>query len=122
MVAMEDDSYRALDILARALFAQGRPLAVVRESLDRKWRATPEKARPAVQLTDGAYLAIATGDFVSAKKDARALEKLAEDTASELDRRQAATLLVELDGELGEPVLAAQTADAYLHGAPSNRR
>jgi serine/threonine-protein kinase len=114
MVAMEDESYRAHDLLSRALFAEGRSIEVVRESLARKWRATDERVRAATESFDEALLDAALGDFGGAVKNARTLEKLAEDSSNEHDRMRAATLLVALNTEMGDTVGAAQVADAYL--------
>ena len=114
MLAMETVSHRAYEYLAAALFARNAPIDSVREALRLKWRASPEAVRQSVQLADEANLAIATGDFTGALKDAREMESLAEASGNEHERIVAATLRIELHTELGQPIVAAQVADAYL--------
>jgi serine/threonine protein kinase/tetratricopeptide (TPR) repeat protein len=114
MLAMEAVTYRAYDFLATALFARGESIDAVREALRLKWKASSDEERPAVQLSDEANLAIATGDFAAALKDAHDLEGLAEASGNEADRIAAAKLRIELHTELGQPIVAAQVADAYL--------
>jgi len=114
MVSMETVTFRAYDYLATALFARGEPIDAVREALHLKWRASADDVRASVELLDEANLAVATGDFVAALKSAHDLESLAEASGNEEDRVAAATLRIELHTELGQPILAAQVADAYL--------
>jgi serine/threonine-protein kinase len=114
MVAMEDGSYRAHEYLALALFARGRPIDSVRESLARKWKASPERSRSSVVLLDEARLAIALGDFPTAVRSATDLDRLAQAGGTEPDRAAAALLLIDVDSELGDVAGAAQVADAYL--------
>jgi serine/threonine protein kinase len=114
MVAMEGSGRRAYEFLSLALFARGRPLDSVREALRLKWNASAEGARAALQATDEAKLALATGDFVTAQRKAEDLDALAEKTDSEAVRRGAVLLEIELHTELGEVGAAAQVADAYL--------
>ena len=114
MVAMEEQSYRAHDVLALALFARGRPIDAVRESLERKWKASPERTRSSTVLLDETRLALAQGDFAAATKDARDLDRLAQAGGTEQEREAAALLLIDLDTELGDVAGAAQVADAYL--------
>ena len=114
MVAMEEGSYRAHDFLAIALFARGRPVDSVREALARKWRALPEPSRAPVQLLDEVRLAIARGDFAEASKNAGELDRMTQADEALQERAEAATLLVDLDAELGDVTPAARVADAYL--------
>jgi hypothetical protein len=114
MVAIEGASRRAYEFLSVALFARGRPLDAVREALRLKWKASTEATRPIVQASDEAKLAIATGDFAGALKDAAELDALAESTESEPARREAVRLEIDLHDELGERVEAARVADGYL--------
>ena len=114
MVAMEEGSYRAHDFLARALFARGRPVDSVRESLARKWRALPEPSRAPIQLLDEVRFAIARGDFAEASKSAGELDRMTQADEALQERAQAATLLIDLDAELGDFTPAARVADAYL--------
>jgi serine/threonine-protein kinase len=114
MIAMEDGSYRAHEFLARALFARGRSIDAVRESLARKWKASPERSRSSIVLLDEARLAIAQGDFATALKSAADLDRLAQAGGTEQDRGAAALLLIDLESELGDLAGAGQVADAYL--------
>lgn len=112
MVTTEVATPRAYDYLATALFAQGDPVDSVTEALRLKWHASPDGVKEHVTLLDEADLAIATGDFPSAMKDARAMETLAESSGNERSRLSATVLRINLHDELGEPVEAATVADA----------
>jgi serine/threonine protein kinase len=123
MTAMEDESARGYDFLARSLYARGRSLDAVRDALDQKWKATPERARSAIVLRDEALLASATGDFVTALREVGTLDRTAQAGGTEDERRDAALLAIDVDTELGDVQGAAQIADAYLKrlaaGAPA---
>ncbi|MGO8991867.1 MAG: protein kinase domain-containing protein [Polyangiaceae bacterium] len=114
MVAMEEVPFRAYDYLASALFARGGSIDAVNDALQRKWRSVADGARQQMTLLDEAHLAIATGNFASAMKDARELGALAESSGGERDRTTAAILRIDLHTELGETTEAARVADGYL--------
>ncbi len=114
MVTMEERSYRAHDFLALALYARGRPLDAVREALAQKWKACPERSRSGLVSLDEARLAIATGDFATARRYAVDLDRMGQTGGTERDREAAALLLIDIDSELGDTAGAAHAADAYL--------
>jgi hypothetical protein len=117
MVAMEEGSYRAYEFLSLALFARGRPLDSVRETLARKWAATPAPFREKVALLDEARLAVLRGDFAAAARSAEDLDREAGQDGTEKERAGAAALRIDIDDELGDLAAAARVADTYLNRA-----
>ena len=114
MIVIEPSGHRAFDFLARALFARGRPIETVREALRQKWDLYPPGKRAARELYDRAQLDLATGDFVSAERRAKELERLVEAATTDLEHAEAANQLLDVYAETGRTDRAADVADAFL--------
>jgi serine/threonine-protein kinase len=113
VLEMMSPTPRSHDLVARALYANGAPLAAVREALARKWSAAATD-RDQYETDDEVHLAILAGDFGRAER--LELDEMARVERSPLedDHRVAVMALVWIYQEMGEPVRAARLADWYL--------
>ena len=114
LLAYVSPSARTHDLVARALFANGAPVAAVREVLVRKWTATSGEERGAYERDDESHLAILRGDFFAAEKVARESDALVESSADEDDHKNTVLPLVALEREMGKTKEAASLAVHYL--------
>ncbi len=101
-------------LLARALAAQGKPEAAVREALKLRWTALSVAERRRVEPRETISLALLTGDFVTAERLARELEAAAEPSRRESDHGLAARRLAEIYLETGRTAAAGRVAEAFL--------
>src|SRR5262249_8445058 len=70
ILAIDPASGAGHELLAKALYAQGRPIDTVRATLESKWARLPTAARAETELVDRARLAELEGDFARAEKSA----------------------------------------------------
>jgi serine/threonine-protein kinase len=113
-IAKDEDDYYAYKLLARALFAENKPLETVTAALEQKWARLPEARKKRNELGDRALLAIAKGDFDAAEQHLLELERVVAAEPSALPHAEAAERLADLYVETGRPKLAARVATAFL--------
>jgi eukaryotic-like serine/threonine-protein kinase len=101
-------------LLARALAAQGKPEAAVREALKMRWSALPAAERRRVEPEETLSLALYTGDFVGAERLAHDLEAATEQSRRESDHGAVARRLAEIALETGKTPDAGRVAEAFL--------
>ncbi len=116
MLAIDPEDEDGAQVLANALYAQGRPLETAREVLRRAWDRLPAVRRPDVEREDQMHLALLAGDFTAAEGFARASAKDAAASAEMADHGRAARTLVEILVEAGRTKDAAEVAKGYLDG------
>ena len=114
LLELVSPSPRSYDLVARVLFANGAPVAAVREALERKWAAATGDEREEYRADDEIHLAILGGDFVTAERLQLAVAARAERSAEEDEHRNAILPLVALYLEMGQTGQAARVADQYL--------
>jgi serine/threonine-protein kinase len=113
-IVKDQEDFYAYHLLAKVLYAQGRPLETVQAALEQKWAKLPEARRKRLEASDRASLAIVKGDFVEAEQRLRELERLLAAEPGALAHAEPARRLVDLYLETGRPKLAAEVADAFV--------
>jgi eukaryotic-like serine/threonine-protein kinase len=122
MTEIEPRGPRAYEYLAAALAARGAPIDSVRAALDK--RATLGLAGPvdsSARLVAEAdlWVALLSGDLVTAETAARTLERLSEADGSEVVHAVPALALVDIYEERGEPERARAVAEAFVRRVPA---
>ena len=105
-------SARSHDLVARVLYANGAPIAAVRQALERKWDVSEK--RDGYREADEAHLAILRGDFTTAEDLTKKAALDAIKSPIEEEHKNTVWPLVDLYMEMGRPELAASEADRYL--------
>jgi serine/threonine-protein kinase len=113
-IAKDQEDYYPYQMLAKALFSEGRPLETIVAAYEQKWAKLPVARRKREELSDKASVAIARGDFAAAEANLLALEREVAAEPGALAHAEPADRLVDLYLETGRPKLAARVADGYL--------
>ena len=113
-IATDGTAPAGYDLLAKALFALGRPMDAVLAALAQKWSRTPEATRAGVEAVDRVSLAILAGRFDEAETRALELERAAAADPSLDAHARPALALVRIDEETGREADAARVADQFM--------
>jgi serine/threonine-protein kinase len=113
-IAIAGPNWRAYDVLARAVYANGAKLDAARAALEQKWSVAPAATAEWTRLADEAQVAILTGDFATAEDRLLEFQKLEASDAHESEHERPTWGLVDLYEETGREARAAQVADEYL--------
>lgn len=100
--------------LAQSLAAQDRPLAAVREALKQRWVGVPDGERTRDRLEEQLRLALLTGDFEAAEREARALAGEVASSHRQHERGKPARYLLQILDETGRPEEAGRLAKDFL--------
>jgi eukaryotic-like serine/threonine-protein kinase len=104
----------AYAMLARALYSEGRPREAVVATLEQKWAHYTPSQRQHREITDRAFMAVLSGDFDAAEKDAMELERVVAGEPGAAAHADPARLLVEIYRETGRDAAARVVADRYV--------
>lgn len=113
-IGRDPEDYYAYHWLAKALFAQGRPLETVTTALEQKWVRVAPGRRAKQELLDRVRLDVATGDLASAERRAREVEQALASEPGALAHAETHQLLVQIYLETGQDAEAKKTADAFI--------
>jgi serine/threonine-protein kinase len=114
LVTASAEQVVAQGLMAAALAARGRPETAVHEALKLKWAAEPPAERQRTEQEDTLSLALLSGDFVAAERDARALEAAVEPSRREIEHGHVARLLAQIYTETGRIAEAGRVAELFL--------
>jgi eukaryotic-like serine/threonine-protein kinase len=114
-ISKEPDNYFGYSLLANALVSLGRSDDAVEAALEAKWKNSPPKSRPRVELHDRLNRDMLAGRFADAERDAQKLEALAAGgDPSNYSHALPAWALVQIYLETGRPALARDAARRFL--------
>jgi serine/threonine-protein kinase len=113
-IGKDPEDYYAYHWLAKALFAQNRPLETVTTALEQKWIRVAPARRSKQELLDRVRIDLATGDFTSAERRAREVEQALAGEPGALAHAETHQLLVQIDTETGQDPEARKIADAFI--------
>jgi tetratricopeptide (TPR) repeat protein len=113
-IARDPEDYYAYQMLAKALFAQGKSRETVMAALEQKWARLAPERRPRLEVDDRIRLDIVSGDFASATRRAMDLEQRVASDPDELAHSEPALFLVQIYRETGDLSQAQRTAEQYM--------
>ncbi len=119
LVAISPTSATADDCLANSLLAAGEPIESVRLALAEKAAHTPPSMAELTKRKDAAYLAVATGDFATARAELRAWDDAIASSRNEADHYPATGTRIQLAAEEGRRDEAVALASSYLKRRPA---
>jgi serine/threonine-protein kinase len=111
----DPEDYFAYFWLAKALFAQGKPLETVTTALEQEWARIAPASRAKKEALDRVRLDMAIGDFASAEKRAREVEQTIAVEPGALAHAETHALLVQIEREIGKGAEAQQFANAFIN-------
>jgi serine/threonine-protein kinase len=113
-IATDGGAAGGYELLAKALFALGRPIDAVEAALAQGWARAPAAARASQETADRIALALLAGRFDEAESRARDLERAAADDPSLDAHAKPALVLVRLYEETDREPLAAKVASDFM--------
>ena len=113
-IGKDPEDYYAYQWLAKALFAQDKPLETVTTALEQKWVRVVPARRSKQELLDRVRLDIAIGDFTSAERRAREVEQALAGEPGALAHAETHQLLVQIYVESAQDAEARKVADAFI--------
>ncbi len=113
-IATDGSAAGGYALLARALFALGRPIDAVEVALAQGWARTPATSRASVETADRIALALLVGRFDEAESRARDLERATADDPSLDAHATPALVLVRLYEETDREPQAAKVASDFM--------
>ncbi len=113
-IGKDPEDYYAYQWLAKALYAQDKPLETVTTALEQKWVRVVPARRSKQELLDRVRIDLATGDFTSAERRARELEQALAGEPGALAHAETHQLLVQIYVETGQDAEAKKIADAFI--------
>jgi eukaryotic-like serine/threonine-protein kinase len=122
MTEIEPRGPRAYEYLAAALAARGAPIDSVRAALDKRATlglAGTVDSSPRLVAEADLWVALLTGDLVSAEAAALTLQRLVETDGSEAVHAVPALALVDIYDERGEPERARAVAETFVRRVPA---
>ncbi len=116
ILSVEPAYAEGVSFVANALFAQGSPLAAIRDLLRRRRDMLPEEERAAAAQEDELRLAMMRGEMATAEQLARVAYDGVHASLAASDHGHAARVLVAIQEEAGHAADASKIAGEYLSG------
>ena len=113
-IAKDADDFYAYQMLAKTLFAEGKPESAVIEAYEQKWRRQSEERRPRSKPFDLARLDVIAGRFSAAEGHLRQMERAVASEPGALAHAAPAQLLAQLYEETGRGAQAREIARGFL--------